>query len=229
MGFYSRVDDKLLAMFPDEIKSGHLVLVGSPSGKRMQELKMRVTSALSQNTDKRVMILFAKIRGEDWVEARVQELVTTTQGKFAGCTIDCRAFENALDDADVMVILEQIGLASNQNEIGAEKLEAYLAGRTILFVRSPNDTALDAALERAGIVSGALRSCFEERIIDPGKNSNLNGDLSDCANKSKILLYVWKRLRTLKSDTKRKFAHAIEGDSSAKVIGLLRKELDSAQ
>jgi hypothetical protein len=229
MGFYSRVDDKLLAMFPDEIKSGHLVLVGSPSAKRMQELKMRVTSVLSQNPDKRVMILFAMIRGEDWVEARVQELVTTARGKFADCTIDCRTFENAQDDASVLLVLNEIGLASSQDDIDAERLAAYLAGRTILFVRSPNDTSLDTALERAGIVCGDLRDRFEERIIDPGKNSNLNGDLSDSADKSKILLYVWKRLRTLKSETKRKYAHAIEGDSSAKVIAILRKELDSAR
>lgn len=192
MGFYSRVDEKLLSMCSEEIESGYLVLLGSPSAKRMRELKMRVTTTLSQSADKRVVILFALLRGEDWVDAGVRNLVSTCQDRFVDCTIDCQSFKNAQDDAGILAVLDEIGLAAKHNNIGAEELEHYLAGRTILFVRSPNDTPLDTALERAGIVCGALRDRFEERVIGTGRNSNLNGDLSSCADKSKILLYVWK-------------------------------------
>jgi hypothetical protein len=226
MGFYSPVEDKLKLDFGDEVVAERLVLLGSPSARRLNDLKLRLFNSLLKVPKARVIILYSLLRGEDWVTESVDAVAASAREKFGHCTIEIHPFSNPQNANGVIQLLNACGLSAAAAEITPEQVKKYLADRKVLFVRSDIDTGLNLILQRANIDCGECRSAFQEVVIKPGKNSNLNGDLAAKGNSATILLYVWKRLRTLKSETKQKYSHAIEGDSSAKVIALLRKELE---
>jgi hypothetical protein len=225
MGFYTPVDDKLRIEFEGELESKQVVLLGSPSAKRINDLKLSVLNSLRDDPNARVSILYAVLRGEEWVSPSLLAVVESAREKYDSSTIEVHPFRNPQDVQGVVELLNGLGLLQEKDAVLPAQVEKYLGGREVLFVRSTMHSGLDSTLQRASINCGSSREKFEELIIPPGKNSNLNGELSAKASGSKILLYVWKGLRTLKPETKRKFSHSIEADSSAKVIALLKKEL----
>ena len=77
LGFFDPVEDMIRSKFASETDAGSLICIGRRSHKNLQinVCKSRLNQTLADGTDDPVLILYARFRGQEWVENALTKII----------------------------------------------------------------------------------------------------------------------------------------------------------
>jgi hypothetical protein len=225
-GFFDPVLKALQATFPDQLKAGGgIVWIRQAAIGRelnINEFKSRFFDKLAQGA-KQVLILMAALRGREWAEETVKQIVAGAKDAYPEVEIELRTEKNA---QAIDVVLREIGGfgLAKPPEISLEQIAAKLGNKKVLCVGLDGRPGFEQSLERAGFPREAFGMYFEELRVAGGKNSNLIELLDGKSKSFDHLLYAWGGLRTLPPSVKKNYCgQRCEAGSSFEAVLLFKR------
>ena len=228
MGFYASVREALKETHGAQLDAGNLIFVPQVQGKPMPDLpdlSSRLSDLASRCTS--IRVIFVVLENYEWVADRIHRLVERVRERHPSLEIEVSdpPFNEAGPGAVPALVadIERFGLPAPE-AITIGLLESVLGRSRVLCVRSEDTAAFADALIRAGFPADSIGRFFVERTVSSGRNSNLVSMLQESAKTYEYLMYAWDKLRTLDAKSKKRFSgRAYEGQTVAKVIGILKR------
>lgn len=199
--------------FAESVRSKRLIYMGPPTAAQLDRIKTSVGQGFHDGGLESVLVLCAVPRNQGWLKVSIEGMMEPF-----GSKAKVKFLEDALDFDTVKQCLDDYGVTGNPSDVVENELREYLAGRRVLCIRSRQQSSFLKTLRRAGIQFSRFEEFFEELVVDPGQNSNLNQTIESHSGRCEVLLYAYGSLRTISASVKKRFKPAYEKETTARVV-----------
>jgi hypothetical protein len=219
VGFMDPVRTALNDCFPEHIYQDRLIWI--PQGNNsLEAFKGRLYNIVK--TAEGVLVCLGRPGPKRFLEDAARGIIRVAQQQNS-IPVQFQAFGNIFDATPVIDLVKSFGIDA-EPQIEVADIRKKVTNGKILCVSLAGKTSVLVALQRAKFSHAAIAECFEEEIVEGGKNSNLNSHLKSRAGSFPVLIYAWEGARTSTSEVKTAFAiTCVEAQSAAQVVELFKK------
>jgi hypothetical protein len=220
LGFFDPVRKALKECYPEDTYSDRILWISSGNGT-VTAFKGRYYDVVS--TADSILVCVGASSKQKALLLGVDGIVSSGAAAYPQTPVKVEKFGNLFDGAPVLACVKQFGVEA-QPPISVAQIRRRIPAGKILCVSPAGKTTIKVALERIGFSVDALNECFEEKLCQTARNSNLMQELESRAKTYPCLLYAWEGLRTSDPEIQKKYTHGwLEARSAAQVAALFHK------
>jgi hypothetical protein len=220
-GFYDPVRKIIDDVHSEHLGNGSLIWIRQgPNGMAsMNEFSERFFDLIKVADS--ILVLLAAPRGREYVVQSVEGILQKGKEKRENLTCELVPFKNAGDRDGVLQRLKDFGLPDSV-AVDVATIRSKIPDGQVLCVSGDGKTRILEALIRASFSEEAVETCFCEKRIEGGRNSNLMEAIESRSDQHTHLIYAWGGLRSMPPKVKRKFHKCYEAQNAAKVVQMFK-------